>query len=413
MNSFKHSYSYYGYLPLLVIISLLSIIAILFTVDYDANTIYASTDQNNPVSKWNAFTTNASLEHKLSPPALARAYALVHISIYDALLSSKNVDLENFTGKEREIVGGAASEVLSYLYPDMKERIGSFFLTPTLQNQNNTGSYYNLSDTIKASEAFQFGQSVGKQVISYAETDESDSIFNGTIPVGECKWTGTNPLEPMAGQWKTIILNSGAEIQPPPPLDCKSDEYKKQVLDIVEASKNRTAKQLQDIHFWGDIPPPAIWNSILSANITSQGLNITESARAFAYLNIGMYDAGVSTWYTKFKYWTERPFQAVQELVTEIPTPNFPGYTSGHSTFSGAASIILSEIFPQEKEFYKSCADDANLSRFSGGIHLMQDCEEGLKVGKMIGNKVVDDMRGAPHTFIFDDNQTSFNKMVA
>ena len=101
MNSFKHSYSYYNYLPLLVIISLLSIIAILFTVGYDANTIYASTDQNNPVSKWNGFTTTASLEHKLSPPALARAYALVHISIYDALLSSKNVDSENFTGKEK------------------------------------------------------------------------------------------------------------------------------------------------------------------------------------------------------------------------------------------------------------------------------------------------------------------------
>jgi hypothetical protein len=64
----------------------------------------------------------------------------------------------------------------------------------------------------------------------------------------------------------------------------------------------------------------------------------------------------------------------------------------------------MSEIFPQEKEFYESCADDANLSRFSGGIHLMQDCEEGLKVGKMIGNKVVDDMRGAPHSFIFDVN---------
>jgi hypothetical protein len=401
----QQDFSYHKNLPILVIITFLSIITILFIVDYDTistNTIYAYTDQNNPVLKWNTFTTNASLEHKLSPPALARAYALVHVSIYDALLSSKNVDSENFTGKEKEIVNGAASEVLSYLYPDMKERIDSFSLTPNLQSNNNTGGNYIASDAIKASKAFQFGQSVGKHVISYAKTDGSDSIFNGTIPVGECKWTGTNPLEPMAGQWKTFIINSGAKIQPPPPLDCKSDEYKKQVLDIIEASKNRTSKQLQDIHFWGDYPPPAIWNSILNANATSYGLNVTESARAFAYLNIGMYDAGVSTWYTKFKYWTERPFQAVPGLVTEIPTPNFPGYTSGHSTFSGAASIILSKIFPQEKEFYESCADDANLSRFSGGIHLMQDCEEGLKVGKMIGNKVVEDMKGTPHTFIFD-----------
>lgn len=121
-----------------------------------------------------------------------------------------------------------------------------------------------------------------------------------------------------------------------------------------------------------------------------------------------MYDAGVSTWYTKFKYWTERPFQAAPGLVTEIPTPNFPGYTSGHSTFSGAASVILSEIFPQEKEFYRTCADDANLSRFSGGIHLMQDCEEGLEVGKTIGSKVIEDMRGTAHPFIYN-NETDFN----
>ncbi|MGD9673553.1 MAG: hypothetical protein AB7U98_08750 [Candidatus Nitrosocosmicus sp.] len=78
----------------------------------------------------------------------------------------------------------------------------------------------------------------------------------------------------------------------------------------------------------------------------------------------------------------------------------------------GFAAGIMSEIFPQEREFYESCADDADLSRFSGGIHLIQDWKEGLKFGKMIGNKVVEDMRVAPHTFIFDDNQTSFNKMV-
>jgi hypothetical protein len=346
------------------------------------------------------FTTNASSEHKLSPPALARAYALVHVSIYDALLSSRDMATGNFTGNEKEIVDGAASEVLTYLYPDMKDKINNFSLTRNMQSENTTDDH----DTYNASEpskAFQYGQSVGKQVISYAKNDGSDSIFNGTILQGECKWNGTNPSEPSAGQWKTFILSSGSEIQPPPPLDCRSEKYKQQVQDIVAASKNRTTKQLQDTHFWGDIPPPAVWNNILNANITYYGLNVTESARAFAYLNVGMYDAGVSTWYTKFKYWTERPFQAAPGLVTEIPTPNFPGYTSGHSTFSGAASVILSEIFPQEKEFYGSCADDANLSRFSGGIHLMQDCEEGLEVGKLIGNKVVEDMRGIPHTFIY------------
>jgi hypothetical protein len=389
---------------ILSIVILSSTFTVFFLVDHiSSKQVKAFTVQDNPVLSWNTLTTNASLEHKLSPPALARAYALVHISIYDALLSSRDLASENFTGYEKEIVDGAAYEVLTSLYPDMKDKINNFSSIQIKQSENTTGGP-DIYNTSESSKAFQYGQSVGKEVMLYAKNDGSDTVFNGTIPQGECLWNGTNPSEPMAGQWNTFILSSGSEIQPPPPLGCKSDEYQKQIVDSVEASKNRTAKQLQDIHFWGDIPPPAIWNNILNANITYYGLNVTESARAFAYLNVGMYDAGVSTWYTKFKYWTERPFQAVPGLITEIPTPNFPGYTSGHSTFSGAASVIVSEILPQEKEFYEACADDANLSRFSGGIHLMQDCEEGLKVGKIIGNKVVEDMRETPHTFIYDNN---------
>ena len=307
----------------LLIVILSSTFAIFFLVDhisYDHISAYAI--QDNPVLVWNKFTTNASLDHKLSPPALAHAYALVHISIYDALLSSKNIDAYNFTNKENEIIAGAASEVLTYLYPDMRDKINKFTLIQVLQSENAIDDIP-VSTISEPSKALQHGQSVGKQVVLYAKNDGSDFIFNGTIPQGECKWNGTNPLEPSAGRWKTFILISGAEIQPPPPLDCKSAEYKKQVQDIVEASKNRTAKQLQDIHFWGDIPPPAIWNNILNANITYYGLNVTDSARAFAYLNVGMYDAGVSPWYTKFKYWTERPFQAAPGLVTAIPTPTF------------------------------------------------------------------------------------------
>jgi len=33
-----------------------------------------------------------------------------------------------------------------------------------------------------------------------------------------------------------------------------------------------------------------------------------DSARAFAYLNVAMHDAAISTWQTKYNYWTARPF---------------------------------------------------------------------------------------------------------
>ena len=109
------------------------------------NKVNESTLQDNPVVVWNLFTANASLEHDLSPPRLARAYALVHISIYDALISSQNLQADNnFPYKDKAIVAGAASEVLSYLFPEMTDKINKFSLMQIMQNKNLSKNY-NLS----------------------------------------------------------------------------------------------------------------------------------------------------------------------------------------------------------------------------------------------------------------------------
>lgn len=334
----------------------------------------------NSIVSWNNLTTDLSLESKFSPPRLARAYALTHIAIYDALLEARNQNVAITPENESALISGAASEVLTYLFPDKVAVISE------LASKSNA-------------EWFAFGQNVGKQVVDYAKTDGSNAVFSGQIPVGDCLWTGSNPLEPTAGDWKTFILTSGAEIQPPVPEPCTSDKYKEQILQIIDASNNRTPEQIIAIHYWGDSPPPTIWNGILNDRI--KNLDTFSAARASAYLNVAMYDAAVSTWLTKFTYWTERPFQAIPDLKTEIPTPNFPGYTSGHATFSGTASVIMSELFPSEKDYFIAQADEANMSRMWGGIHLLQDCDEGLAVGQKIGEKVVADMKTNSHLFIY------------
>jgi hypothetical protein len=375
--------------------SLIIISSIIIQTVFSPGPILVSAYQGNPVISWNKLTTEIILQHSMPPPRIARAYALVHISIYDVLLTSKNLEINTSPGLERAIITSAASEVLSYLFQDKINKIKKFALSQGILERNHDVDKLNLSSAI------QLGQTVGKQVVMYAKKDGSNSVFNGTVPTGDCKWKGTNPLEPMAGQWNTFVLSSGAEIQPPPPETCNSEKYKTQVQQVVDASHNRTTKQIEAIHYWGDKPPPIIWNSIFDESIKRHNLSIIDTARALAYLNIGMYDAGISTWYTKFNYWTERPFQAAPSIITEISTPNFPGYTSGHSTFSGTAKIILGEVFPDQKEYFDYQADEANMSRMWGGIHLLQDCEEGLAVGIKIGNMVLEDMRSTPHTFIY------------
>jgi membrane-associated phospholipid phosphatase len=156
----------------------------------------------------------------------------------------------------------------------------------------------------------------------------------------------------------------------------------------------------------GRSPPTTIWNEMLNERIESYNLTILESARASAYLNTAMHDSFVSCWYTKFTYWTARPFQRIlsdPEFTTVIPTPNFPGYTSAHSAVSSTAAVILSQLFPEEESYFVSQAQEAAASRLWAGIHFPQDNNNGFVVGQQIGREYVNDMLKPSHQFVVDD----------
>jgi len=67
-----------------------------------------------------------------------------------------------------------------------------------------------------------------------------------------------------------------------------------------------------------------------------------------------------------------------------LGTPNFPAYTSGHSTFSAAASEVLAHFFPSDAAKFRKWADEAAMSRIYGGIHYRFDAEEGLAQGRAV-----------------------------
>src|SRR5437773_7942777 len=124
---------------------------------------------------------------------------------------------------------------------------------------------------------------------------------------------------------------------------------------------------------------------MLNARIESRGLSAVEAARAQAFLDVAMADAFIECWACKFKYWIARPFQRIPGLVTVITTPNFPTYTSGHSTISAAAAAVMGEVFPAERDYFIQQSEEAAMSRLYGGIHFRHDNEEGTRVGIEIG----------------------------
>ena len=89
-----------------------------------------------------------------------------------------------------------------------------------------------------------------------------------------------------------------------------------------------------------------------------------------------------------------------------LQTPPFPEYLSGHSTVSGSSAVILTHFFgdhfeyvddvevpyglpPRKFKSFQHAAEEAAISRFYGGIHFMDAIDEGLVVGKKVGEWVI------------------------
>jgi hypothetical protein len=324
----------------------------------------------------------------------------MHVAIYDALLQSTNNNTDNRRPSEEAIVAGAAAEVLAYLFP---EHLTSIAALEERQLTHIAGH-----DTSQIVDSRTIGHDVAKKVIAYAETGNNSSDeewWNLKVPSGPGKWSGTNPIGSSFGYEKTYILSSGAEFQPPPPYTFGSAEDLADVQAVIDAAHSRTPEQIAIVHKWADLPPTTIWNEMLNERIESYNLTILESARALAYLNTAMHDSFVSCWYTKFTYWTARPFQRIlsdPEFTTVIPTPNFPGYTSAHSAVSSTAAVILGQLFPEEESYFVSQAQEAAASRLWAGIHFPQDNNNGFAVGQQIGREYVNDMLKPPHQFVVD-----------
>jgi membrane-associated phospholipid phosphatase len=81
----------------------------------------------------------------------------------------------------------------------------------------------------------------------------------------------------------------------------------------------------------------------------------------------------------------------------ELPMPNpgsprHPAYTSGHSTYSSAASSVLGCFFPEHKDQFAKLADNIGMARLFGGVHWPSDHEYGKVVGQAVADLVIEQL---------------------
>ena len=104
---------------------------------------------------------------------------------------------------EHAVAAGAAATVLSHLWPADKDLFAGWAA--------EAGASRLLAGTDYPSDVaagLELGRQVGAVVVEWAKADGSDAKWDGVIPTGPGMWTGTNPVEPTGGTWKTWALTS-------------------------------------------------------------------------------------------------------------------------------------------------------------------------------------------------------------
>lgn len=260
----------------------------------------------------------------------------------------------------------------------------------------------NTSSDIAAGEAI--GVAVKTAALARASTDKmgaaqspkpiSDQIKQEAFDRFGWSWdnmeTPVRPvgLTPRFGQVTMWNVPDVTAVRPVPPPEPGSAEFERDAKELKKFADNLTEKQRKIANWWSDglgtYTPPGHWNRRTKEYIVKYEMNPLRSARTFAYLNMAVMDAGVACWDAKYYYHYPRPIQTMKGFKTILGTPNFPSYTSGHSTFSGAAAEVLAYIFPAEASAVRDWALEAAESRIYGGIHYRFDSEAGITQGKAV-----------------------------
>jgi membrane-associated phospholipid phosphatase len=384
------------------------------TRDVAAREVIAYWDTGPPSYRWNQLAVAALLEDGVYTHVGARALALLHVALHDATVVAwdakyaykrprpSDVDRGLKTAvaipstpsypAEHAVAAGAAAEILASFYPDRRalyrDRAAEAARARLLAGANYP------SDIVAG---LALGREVARRVIERGRADGSADAWTGRVPAEAGRWTGENPVLPQAGRWRPWLLVRPDEARPPPPPAPGSPQMTRELDEVraVERTPRRIAAALFWEHAAGGTRSYQFWNEQLSRALLEHRLehNAPRAARAYALLNVALYDTAVACWDAKYAYWAARPVQLDPRVRPLFTTPNHPSYPSGHSCFGAVAATVLAHLFPRDAAVFEALASEASESRLWAGIHVRSDLDAGRALGRTIGQRLIERVR--------------------
>jgi hypothetical protein len=393
----------------------------------------------NEVTKWNEIavgTVNAQAPITSAPPAGAVFVAMVQGAVYGAVNAVDRhgrpylVRRSFPKASEDAAAATAAFRVLDSLFPAQHA---------TLQ------AAYNISLAgMPAGALKETGIKVGTMAADamLAEGHDGRTVLGCTFGSGAAGvWeplagpTG-GPLcdpTPWVGNAVPFLVKSPSQFRTAGPLDLTSAEYAAEFNEVKNIgslnSITRTAAQSHAAAFW-QTNPAANFNAIARRFVDQLSLDVSDSARLFAMLDLSAADALITTWNDKY-YWNFwRPITAIRRADIDgnpatvadptwtpmfdpsldpaiggtgpaLITPPYPEHPSGATTYASASMHALASFFgTDEMTFYATSSrfpsEQRTFHRFSNltrevleariwaGIHFRNADVQAADVGREV-----------------------------
>jgi PAP2 superfamily len=294
----------------------------------------------------------------------------------------------------------------------------------------------------------------------YVPANNSSPVPARAVPADPNHWqpltyvnsTGDFVTQRFVGaQWSQVVpfaLSTADEfrplLRPFGPALYGSPEYREQAEELVRLSANLTDREKMIAEYWSDGPnteqPPGHWARFAQWVSARDHQSLDDDVKMFFVLSNAMFDAGIAAWDAKRAYDSVRPVTAIPFLFrgktirawsgpgkgtiemdgsqwipyqeSTFPTPPFPEFVSGHSTYSAAAAEVLmrwtgsdqfgkpvtlatgsSQIEPGitparpiglSWDTFTDAANEAGISRRYGGIHFRGADLAGRLLGRLV-----------------------------
>jgi membrane-associated phospholipid phosphatase len=363
----------------------------------------------------------------------ARASAILHAAIHDAVNGIERrfrpytADLSSPGASVGAAVAAAARDVLVALSPKHQETIEAEY----------TAALAAIPDGDAKQAGIALGQQSALTNLDRRANDGLDAVTEPVyVPTGKPgDYDFTPPFDAPPNGPIAVLPGLGRVT----PFGIRLAEHRLGGPDRIEGGRYaldfhllksigsldsaiRTPDQTDIARFWFEFSPIG-WNRIANIAVRQQQLDVWQSARVLALVNMALADGYIAGFDAKYHFRFWRPYTAIRRgdedgnRFTEgdpawLPLfsdeayfiPPVPDYPSTHTVLGAAAAEVLTRLLgdhvrftttsttlPDHRRRYESFEEAAlenGLSRVYGGIHFLHAVQDGYKQGKGIGKSI-------------------------